>query len=358
MSGSKQHFIPQSLLKGFGIKQGKSTRVIAYTYDRGIFPTGTMGIGAERHFYSELGVEGEHETLDDLITDYEQSFQEILMSLRTISDGHNADTKMAAEFVTHLAVRNDHFRKSVATAGANLMEGMADALSDQETAKAMLGLSGSQPSELFESEVSKLWPQFQPIAKTMGISKVQFHTLAFQTAKANFASFHSEISNPLSEMFGGLVRQLPDVAASSQRRSLAQGLSPPLRVEKLSEFSWRVICPEEALVLPDCVSVAFDTTGGALPLMLANMESIESVLMPLSSDRLLIGTRQREFAPPPNLLEAFASCSWDFFVARNYTDLLEMARSLLRSQVITFLDKTVDEVLNDATTGRTGSGQV
>jgi hypothetical protein len=110
VSGRKQHFIPQSLLSGFGIDRGKKTYVVAYTYDRGIFAPPTDGIGAERNFYSEFDVAGATETLDDRITDYEQQIPALLARLRNVSG--NLDPRIAAEFVTHLMVRNDHFRKA------------------------------------------------------------------------------------------------------------------------------------------------------------------------------------------------------------------------------------------------------
>src|SRR3954451_2575706 len=121
MSGRKQHFIPQSLLRGFGVERSKKTYVVAYTYDRGIFAPPTDGIGAERSFYSELDVERTSETLDDRITDYEQRIPAVLNQLRQVSA--EADPAVAAELVTHLTVRNDHFRKAISTGGANLIGG-------------------------------------------------------------------------------------------------------------------------------------------------------------------------------------------------------------------------------------------
>ena len=64
MSGRKQHFIPQSLLRGFGrVSKGTKIQVIVYTYERDIFTAATDGIAAEREFYSELDVKGTGETL-------------------------------------------------------------------------------------------------------------------------------------------------------------------------------------------------------------------------------------------------------------------------------------------------------
>lgn len=351
MSGRKQHFIPQSLLRGFGFKRGKTTYVVAFTHDRGIFTPGTDGIGAEREFYSKLDVKGVGDTLDDKITDYEQPFPDILAELRSLDDGGQADANKAAEFVTHLVVRNDHFRKAVASGTEHLVEGMAEVFSDQGQAAALLGLNREQPSEMYAEEIAKVWAQYGPLFASMGMSRAQFNARAFQAVKCQFPAFFAETVGPLKSAFAGMVEKLPEVAANAQRRSLADGLSPPKRVEKISGFAWNVVHPQHALVLPDCVAIAVDSSGSASPLMLAEFENVETIYMPLSSDRLLVGSRSNTVAPTGGMNEAFAACSWDFFVARDRTAELEHCRTLLRARVSQFLVGTIEEVIKEAKAG-------
>ena len=348
MSGRKQHFIPQSLLRGFGLSKGKNTCVVAYTHDRGIFTPGTDGIGAEREFYSELDVEGTGETLDDKITHYEQNFPTILAQLRALDDGAPADTKAAAEFVTHLVVRNDHFRKTVTTGTEHLVEGMTEAFTDENQAKALLGLNSERPSDTFTVEFAKLWAQLGPELAKRGLSEEQFHALAFGAVKSEFPAFFAETVGPLKEMFGKMVEQVPEVAANAQRSSLADGLSPPKRVEALSQFEWKVVHPATSVVLPDCVAVAVDVDGEVYPLMLAETEKVHTIYMPLSADRLLVGTQGERIEPSAGINEAFAACSWDFFIARDRTPELEHCQTLLRKRASQFLVGTIEEVIEEA----------
>lgn len=348
MSGSKQHFIPQSLLKGFGVRKGAKTQVIAYSFDRGIFPAATDGIGAERHFYSELGVEGGGDTLDDRITEYEQSFPKILSALRGAADGAVIDPRMAAEFVTHLAVRNDHFRKSAASGGVKLIEGMSAALAHEDRAKAILGVDGDEPSDMFAGELAKLWQQYGPIFQALDMTEAEFNALAFGAVKDNFSVFHGQMTGPLGAAFEDMLTKLPEVAATAQKRSLDAGLSPPLRVEKICALDWRVDHAAAALILPDCVAVAIDTAGEALPLMYADFDTIETIVMPLSSDRLLVGSSGGARVPLPDLNPLGASCSWDFFVASERTPELDALRPLLRARVTAYLGDTVTEALDEA----------
>ena len=354
MSGRKQHFIPQSLLRGFGFLKGKRVYVFAYTYDRGIFTPGTDGIGAERDFYSELAVDGAGETLDDKITDFEDAFPNVLSELRSLGENELADTKTAAEFVTHLVVRNDHFRKAITSGSEHLVEGMAAAFTDEGQAKALLGLNREQPSQVFAIEIAKMWAEFGPAMKQMGITEAQFGPWAFEKAKEQFPAFFAVTVGPLEGRFDGMIEKLPEVAANAQRRSLSEGLSPPKRVEMMTEFKWRVVHPTTALALPDCVAIAVDADGDVNSLMLAEFENVRTIYMPLSSDRLLVGSRGEAVEPSPGMNEAFAACSWDFFVARDRTPELEHCHTLLRTGVSQFLVGTVEEVIEEAKAAHLG----
>lgn len=348
MSGRKQHFIPQSLLKGFGVPRGKMTHVVAYTHDRGIFTAATDGIGAERNFYSELDVEGATETLDDRITDYEQPFVDILATLRGMPDGGVADTSMAATFVTHLAVRNDHFRKAIAAGSQTLLQGMAGALDDPVAAQTMLGLAGDTPSALFAGELATMLERYKDELATLGLPKAELEALIFQLVKRQFPTFFAGLSGPLAATFATMIGQLPDVAANAQKKSLDQELSPPIRVERLSLLTWRVRHPETALVLPDCVSIGLDENGAAYPHMLADLDRTAHIVMPLSTDRLLVGSRADTAPQIANFNPVFAACSWDFYVARDRHPAGEEWRGMLRTRASQILDETVEEVLGDA----------
>jgi len=351
MSGKKQHFIPQSLLIGFGFQKGNRTYVVAYTHERGIFTPATDGIGAERNFYSELAVEAVSKTLDDEITDYEQAFPKILSKLRNLKDGERVDDRAAAEFVTHLAVRNAHFRKSVTGGATQLFSGMADMFADESTARGMLGLNGERPTGAFADQIAKAWIQYGPIFSLVGMTEATFTAIFFAAAKDGFSSFHDEMSAQIAATFEAMMNDLPKVAASSQRKSLSQSLAPPLRIEKLGALEWRIRHTDVVLVLPDCVSVAFGRNGETHPLMLADLDETEIVAMPLTSNRLLTGSRGGAEVDLASLNDAFAGCSWDFFVARDRTAELGAKRARLRSRVSAVVDSIVTETLDEAAAG-------
>lgn len=124
-------------------------------------------------------------------------------------------------------------------------------------------------------------------------------------------------------------------------------MSPLLRVEQLSAFRWRVAESNMTLVLPDCVAVARDGNEAMLPLMLADAGEASAVFMPVSANRVLVGSREDEQPLPDDLNEAFASCSWDFFVAPERTPELEALRAKLRSASAQFVDETVSGAMSE-----------
>lgn len=347
MSGRKQHFIPQSLLRGFGIQRGKSMQVVAYTRDRGVFTAATDGIAAERHFYSEFPIEGAADTLDDRITAYETPFASVLAKLRALGHEEAVDGATAAELVTHLAVRNDHFRKAVSSAGAAMVLRAADVASQADGLRRVFGLDRGEPSEFFAGEVATAFTERRELLALAGMDKKAFGDFAFELLKKNFDALHGEISSEFEAMIGMLVGEVPVLAAEAQRGSLAKELAPELRVRRMAELDWRVEHSSEPAILPDCVTLGFDHDGGAAPLMFIDLDRLSRVHLPLSSDRVLVGATKEAQSTSSCINEIAAGCSWDFFVARDRTKVLEEMRGNLRSRVSRFLDDLIEDAARD-----------
>lgn len=348
MSGRKQHFIPQSLLRGFGREgKGKKTMVVAYTYGRGIFTSPTDGVGAEREFYSELSVAGGEPTLDDRITAYETSLAKILQAMRGLPNKGSVEKFIAAEFVTHLIVRNDYFRKTMSTAGAELLDGFSEAIMKEQVAKFFFGFDGDAPSEMLSGEMAQEFSKYKDIFVQAGIDEQQFAAVMFDLIKNNFRELHRKMIAPAVASFRSMEPQIADAAANAQRRVLGErGLSPQPRVEKLAVFDWKVIHTDVDLILPDCVAMALDEEGVFTPLMLAEFDQISTIFMPLATSRLLVGTHGSVKLDLDQLNAKMASCSWDFFVAAERTPAFETLQGKLRTRAASVLNQAVAAALS------------
>lgn len=204
-------------------------------------------------------------------------------------------------------------------------------MSDQETAKTLLGLNGQKPSQMFAEKMDEMFSTYGPLISLLGMSKEQFTDWAFAHSKANFGEFHAEMVGPLKASFAEATGQLAERTAEAHRRSLDNSLSPEPRVEKMKEYEWRVVHTGSPLALPDCVAIAFDAKGDAFPLMLAETDEAEAIFVPLASDRLLAGSKLLAKAPA-DLNDVFAACAWDFFVASVRTPEFEARRDKIRTE--------------------------
>lgn len=343
MAGRKQHYIPQSVLRGFGTpRSGKKVQVVVYDGTRGIFPAATDGVAAERYFYSELDVEGDEPTLDDRITDHEGQMAEVVQGLREASHVQ-VGAREAAELVTHLSVRNAHLRASFRSATEGLV-GQAEALfTDRGRSRAAFGLDEVSPKGIAAEELNKMWAKLGPQAEARGISK----ELIFEMMKVQFESNFSEISGMASQVLGKMKEGLGDAAEAGHLRALNQSLAPEARIEVLQKLCWTVECaPEQGAVLPDCVVVA-ETSEGPAPLMYCKSDDVLGVYMPLSHDRILLGSKGSIGALPDMINDVSASCSWDFFVARDRTEALEALVPSIRSRTSHLTEEAIEEALKE-----------
>lgn len=323
MSGPKQHYIPQFLLRAFGKKgKGKAVQVTVYTGEGRVYPTATEGAGAERFFYSDPVEDDGAETLDDKITAYESEIAPALSEFRGGPPGELPDSEKVAEVVVHLCVRPAHLRNSYASAAGQLLEDLEHAVADKEQASAIFGFGGAEPAGLMREHLDKAYEENRVLFQTMGISKPVFRQFANAKLDREFEGLVPMMRDVLSKTR----EQTGEAAKKGHARALEQTLAPPQRRDALARLTWRV---EEAagdpLILPDCIAIAYSAGADCQPLVYTENEEIERVAMPLDPGRLLVGLAEDTVAPDFEAInECFAACSWDYFIARDKNPELEL----------------------------------
>jgi Protein of unknown function (DUF4238) len=352
MSGRKQHFIPQSLLKGFANNgSGKKLQVVVYPFGGNPFVAATDGIGAKRNFYSELDVEGEMETLDDEITKHESPLAEVLRELRSKDVRSDIDSVQASALVTHLVVRNDHFRKIAVSAVSTMFASFEDTISDQDTAARMFGLDGETPGKMFSDSLQELWDEHGAELRAAGLTQETFEDFAFQTTKSSFSELHSQMLAPMRTAFSDISEKASHIAADAQIRALEQDLTPEKWIEKLSRYRWHVQDIGQGCILPDCVAICIDSKGDSYPLIFSEDDPRQFVVMPLATNRVLVGAAKDDDRFPANLNFSLARCSWDFFVADSEGNQLDELSKEMRVHMQTYIDETVVQIVSDTSQG-------
>jgi Protein of unknown function (DUF4238) len=325
MSGRKQHFMPQSLLRGFG-KQGKRkvVQVTVYSSDGRVFTTATDGVAARRYFYSQLPDDVGVETLDDRITAFETRLAMSLAELRGLVPGRAVDATKAAEVVTHLCARQAHLRDSFASMAEHLVGGAAKLFLDKEWTRETLGVDALTPDDPVRDAIQELYSKFEDQLNQAGFTKTKFERLLFDKLKTEYDKIFPELSSLLQSFFAQMQGQTNRLAREAHNKALERSLVPPTRLEILERFIWRTEPgPVTGLVLPDCVAMSWTVGAGYQPLM-STGKDIDAVFMPLCHDRLLVGHRAGIAGDVPEMINELAVVSsWDCFIARDRTPEFE-----------------------------------
>lgn len=359
MAGSKQHFIPQFLLRSFGRRKAKKTQVCVYPKDRSAFIAATDGVAAQRYFYSEPS-EGEI-TLDDRITTYEDEVVLTLNGLAELPLGSTAPAEPLARVITHLIVRSDHSRRTFLGLGDHLAAAV-DKFRDQDWTSRAIGLHSDAPTGKFEELLNEEIAKIPSAAALLANPRMRKQLRAM--VRTQFAAMQPQLNEALDIVQVRLRNELPEQARRGQLKALEASLAPEARVKSLSQLTWRICAAgQNGAVLPDCVAlVMIEGEVDVLPALFASKDSpLRAAFLPLSPDRLAIGVAPGvEIAAPANWNEVAARASIDFFIGpdrdedlnRLRTDIGRTSARFIEQQALSALDIQPEELFEERTERR------
>lgn len=354
MAGANQHDIPQALSRGFRIPGGSKKRSKAWLYEKGVAPRPVLIKDEvavdELHFYSEPSRDGS-KTLDDEITDYENTILRHLQAWKT--PGAPVDADAAAEVVAHLTIRNAHLRRTF-TMGVNSLLGRAvEVFSNEATLRPVLGVDRDTPSERVKELIDEQIKE-NPALAASGLPRRVLYQIGQMFLKERFSTFFTGHVPFMAAALGALSARAPAVIRDGHNKVLSAGLAPDGRTAILRTLDWRVLpCPDEGFVLPDCVALGVDDETGPKPLILANLDKVTAVLMPLATKSLLVGTRQSAPVPPVAAFnEAAAAASHTFFIAARRDDPLTLLADRIGATSGRFMNETIGSTFSEFLTSR------
>lgn len=315
MAGKRQHYIPQFLQRGF-LADHPLAAEHTWLHRRGASPklVGIRNVGVEEFFYSRPSSNGKI-TLDDKITAYEESISSALRTVRALDIEDQVDATVAAELIAHLTIRTAHIRAGMSNAISLLLDELSKRISDSELMREELGL-GELSSRQFESRARE-----QTAALSEGLQMppaLARRSLTF-FARERFDDLYGDVRPALDQLIGNLQEGLSDAIRDAHNRALSS-FEIGERERQLSRFSWRKHAVYGAL-LPDCIAMARELEGGYVPLLLGNVEASDLVILPLSHNQLLVGSRGTpEDIDISVVNEASSKCSDNFFISSKESD--------------------------------------
>lgn len=301
MSGERHHFIPRLLQKYFSIesKSNKEKRIWVLDRSGKKYSCNIKDSGVERFFYSQTT----ESSLDDLITNEEARFDQILIQLK---DGITNQNTPIAEMIAHFEIRNKSLRSNMLQIGSTFFDGLERILSDESHVHRLVEkIFSPNAKPLLDALKEKGIPPdlFSQLIK----QQPQLITIVHQQAADAFAIFLKNFDR----------QEILKLARSAHIKAIAQDLSPRAKVEQYSKLNYQIITlSSKALPLGDTI-VFFETESERrYTSFLQKGDTLLSVFMPLSPSQYLVGT-SKSSAPftHQDLPSIIASTSYDFILA-------------------------------------------
>jgi len=135
----------------------------------------------------------------------------------------------AAEIISHLIVRNDHIRGTLANAFRDMFVKMGDAINQEETLRLVMGIDadGASPFQKALDDFTKNNPQISQSK----IPKDTIKKIATTIAQENFTNIFASISPNINQVVAKIVARSPEMARSGHAKALESELSPVIRVK-------------------------------------------------------------------------------------------------------------------------------
>jgi hypothetical protein len=347
MAGRKQHFIPQSLSKGFEASSpGKSIQVYVYRANKDCYLSSTEGVAAERDFYSGASTSSDP-TLDDNITIYEgDRFTTLLNELRQSIPNGQVDPKSAAEIISHLVVRGAYIRGVFKQAVDQFAVGAMNFFSSEENVRTYMGIDRIDPepglSEELDNAIQYLRDHIPAQLPEHLIKRILLVWL-----REDFSEMFVPQIPQLNAHIVELARRTPDMARDGHAQALAKTIKPVEISNTLATLHWTVIdIPTANLILPDCVAISKSAGHDCKyeSYLLSDRENLAEVLMPLNSRKLLVGKRDAAAAIDTSEFNRWAAeCSHDFFVSSKAFDDIAALAKLIGTHTVKYTQSIVQD---------------
>ncbi len=349
MAGRKQHFIPQHFQQPFSIK-GSNGQIWTYRKNKPKpIRTSISDTAAQRDFYS-MPTGTNTQTLDDLITDYEQNLHLKVNELRKLKVGDDIKASEIAELVTHLAIRSSYMRGMV----KDMVTSMADAIKEVVSGK-INGQELSLPKHFVPPAIENLLIEVlekHKFSERTPVSGQTFAKLIYFGLREGSDELLGHDFNKIGLLAEILKSMSTSISYNAHTSVLLDTLAPEMWVNRLRELKWTVVeGPEGGAILPDCTSMVFDGKKWT-SLILAGNDKTLAVALPLAPDRIALGLA--EGAPNINISDfnsIAAHSSHTLFLSASCKPELESALPKLGRAVRSQLAQITGSVMAETIEG-------
>lgn len=285
-------------------------------------PVDIKDAAKERYFYSkpenQIG-----QSLDDQITSYENSLSDKVLKIRSLEIDSQVPADLASEVVAHMTVRTAHVRGTFADAAHALLKKLSAITDSEESIASILGLDNPEPSKVI-SDAIKEPIRSQKLVELSGIPEATFVRVLYQIMREAVPAGQIPVAAQIQSTLKDLSSDIPSNMREAHQNSLSESMAPLKRVEILSKFNWSIrAAPNDGAILPDCVALGITKLGEWQPYIIVGNEDLASVVLPLTPERLLVGSRDQVEVNLTDYNLFAASSSYQFFLSPNHAQSIQ-----------------------------------
>jgi hypothetical protein len=330
------HFVPQFLLRGFASRSRKK-EYFSWLYRRGSksFETNLKNIAKMRDFHGDP--EGNR-----LESDFSHLENTQALLVRNLREGKDlARREDIANLFVSLHIRSHNLREVLSDAGATFIGKFADKL---ETPTALQNLAAGVIDTMWSKFREGEYDQFMqhlPLEERLPLFEQ-----AIVSAKAGTMGELENMARIFREVASNY--DWKDNTAKSHLRVLEANPIPPLRVQMLDGFTWKVIYAEaHAVLLGDVCGLADTDPSADLQSLLSVETDLLAVYLPLSAEALLVGSAQSDYVPRPipEINRSTAELSTSFFISNQQDDEFVALHANIGRRAALFSETQWDEVM-------------
>ncbi|MDA3884242.1 MAG: DUF4238 domain-containing protein [Candidatus Delongbacteria bacterium] len=321
MAGKRHHFIPQFLQKGFiSHKSGKNSFTWVYRKDRSPFNSNIINIRIEKHFYSI----DKEVLLDDLITEYENDINNYVKKLQNNGILNSEETEKTAKLIAHFEVRTNHLRKSFLESNQFLMNEFTKYIDDTDFFTNFYINEIKKNPSILKEEIDKN-------LINLNIPSC-FHSYINELFRNNYEVFAPIFLKDFIPVLAQIMKtKLPEVLVQSVKKGhiklLTNTLSPELKLERYKKLEFKLhYSGNVSIPLGDSIVIYhIKNPNREFKPFLESDEIIKAVLLPISSNYLLIGSIEN-YKPNFELIKnEIIKCSCEYFISNErYSNFNEL----------------------------------
>lgn len=346
MSGTRHHFIPQFLLRGFATKRGRDASYAwVFHRDREPYNTNVLNIAIEGHFYTQDG----SSEIDDRITQAEGAFAAIVERLRSTESAMSISKQELANLFAHFEVRTRHLRQNFEVIGASLIERASELLGDEDRLTAfLLRRIASDSSYLHDDLVRELR------ARGLGENQASHLTsLALSHLPKLLPQILPGTATRLTEAFRTFLHgdsaALKTAVRNAQLRALKAGVAPEAKVNLYAGLEFTVLkYPTADLPLGDSAVLAHINGAKQFRSFVSFDDVVQAVYLPLTPRLVLCGHKPTFDPECVDLHRAIVRCSFESFFSAEPTPRLHALRSEVAADAILMSETELEAVLHSA----------